>query len=76
MASKNTEADKELTKLLERFAQEYHAMVLKETVTMVALCAGASVLASLTVESIKQHVREVRGHLGLFLFPRNLQGLL
>lgn len=58
MASKNTETDKEIAKLLERFAQEYHTMVLKETVTMVMLCAGASALASLTVESIKQHVRE------------------
>lgn len=58
MASKNTEMDKEMAKLLERFAREYHTMVLKETATMVILCAGASVLASFTVESIKEHIRE------------------
>lgn len=58
MAGKNTEMDKEIAKLIDRFAQEYHKMVLKETVTMVMLCAGASVLASFTVESIKQCIRE------------------
>ena len=58
MANKSTDMDKEMVKLLEHFAQEYHKIVVKETATLVMLCAGASVLASFTVESIKQCVRE------------------
>ena len=40
MANKSTDMDKEMVKLLEHFAQEYHKIVIKETVTLVMLCAG------------------------------------
>ena len=33
MANKSTDMDKEMAKLLEHFAQEYHKIVVKETVT-------------------------------------------
>ncbi len=58
MAGKNTEVDKEMAKLLEQFAKQYHEVMFTETCKTMIFCACAMAVVSFGIEQVRQSVRE------------------
>lgn len=58
MAVKNTEVDKEMAKLLEQFALQYHETMIREVCRTMVVCGCAMAIVSFGLERVRQSVRE------------------
>ncbi len=58
MAGRNNETDKEMARLLEQFAKEYHEIMYREACKTMIFCTCAMVLLTFGFDGVRQAVRE------------------